>query len=59
MALPAGPWRGRNAPPRTSAAGRVFLDLESGTHRAGALKFYFTHGFAIDSFHFSRKLRDP
>lgn len=47
-------WLGQEA----ENAGCVFLDLESGTQRARAHKFYFRHGFVIDSYHFSRRLRD-
>lgn len=34
------------------------IDLESGTQRSRAHRFYFRHGFAIDSYHFSRRLDD-
>ena len=33
-----------------------YLDLSSGTQRAGAHKFYFTRGFNIASYHFTEKL---
>jgi len=38
------------------SAGCRFLDLDSGTQRDRAHKFYFRHGFTIASFHFSEGL---
>jgi len=38
------------------AAGCAYLDLDSGTQRGGAHRFYFRHGFTIASYHFSEKL---
>lgn len=35
-----------------------FVDLDSGTHRVRAHKFYYEQGFAIASFHFSEGLGD-
>lgn len=40
------------------AAGCGYLDLDSGTQRDQAHKFYFRHGFTIASYHFSEKLTD-
>ena len=40
------------------AAGCAYLDLDSGTQRGGAHRFYFRHGFTIASYHFSEKLGD-
>ncbi len=40
------------------SAGCRFLDLDSGTQRDRAHKFYFGHGFTIASFHFSEDLSD-
>jgi GNAT superfamily N-acetyltransferase len=37
-------------------AGCAVLSLDSGTHRAGAHRFYFREGLAITSFHFVKKL---
>ena len=34
------------------------FDLDSGTHRGRAHKFYFEHGFVIASYHFSERLTD-
>lgn len=42
---------------RAEAAGCAALDLDSGTHRREAHRFYMREGLAIDSFHFGRKLR--
>ena len=39
-------------------SGCGYLDLDSGTHRGRAHKFYFTHGFTISSYHFSQQLVD-
>ena len=39
------------------SAGCRFLDLDSGTQRDRANKFYFGHGFTIASFHFSEDLQ--
>lgn len=36
----------------------ISLQLDSGTHRARAHRFYFRQGMAIASFHFSLKLND-
>ena len=38
--------------------GCAVIDLESGTQRGRAHRFYFRHGFTIDSYHFSRRLDD-
>ena len=38
------------------AAGCAYLDLDSGTQRGAAHRFYFRHGFTIASYHFSEKL---
>lgn len=35
-----------------------YLDLDSGTQRDQAHKFYFRQGFTIASYHFSEKLKD-
>jgi len=45
---------------RTQArsAGCGFIDLDSGTHRVRAHKFYYEQDFAIASFHFSEELGD-
>jgi GNAT superfamily N-acetyltransferase len=40
------------------AAGCAYLDLDSGTQRSGAHRFYFRHGLTIASYHFSEKLDD-
>jgi GNAT superfamily N-acetyltransferase len=39
-------------------AGCRALHLDSGTQRGQAHKFYFNHGFAITSYHFSEQLVD-
>lgn len=39
-------------------AGCAVLDLESGTQRGRAHKFYFAQGFTIDGYHFSQRLDD-
>lgn len=39
-------------------SGCRFLDLDSGTHRGRAHKFYFQHGFVISSYHFREQLAD-
>lgn len=41
---------------RALSAGCSFFDLDSGTQRGRAHKFYFAQGFNIASFHFSEKL---
>jgi GNAT superfamily N-acetyltransferase len=33
-----------------------FVDLDSGTHRGDAHRFYFRHGFTIACFHFAKRL---
>ena len=38
------------------AAGCGYLDLDSGTQRSGAHRFYFRHGLTIASYHFSEPL---
>ena len=40
------------------AEGCQYFDLDSGTHRGRAHKFYFGNGFTIASYHFSEKLND-
>ena len=40
------------------AAGCRFFDLDSGTHRGRAHRFYFAHGFTIASYHFSEQLSE-
>lgn len=39
-------------------AGCAFIDLESGTQRGRAHRFYFAQGFTIDAYHFCRRLDD-
>ena len=39
-------------------AGCNFLDLDSGTHRGRAHRFYFAQGFTIASYHFSKQPDD-
>jgi GNAT superfamily N-acetyltransferase len=41
---------------RAREAGCSVLDLDSGTERAGAHRFYFREGLAIGAFHFGRRL---
>jgi GNAT superfamily N-acetyltransferase len=41
---------------RAIKAGCQTFSLDSGTHRAGAHKFYFRMGMTIPSFHFAKKL---
>jgi len=38
------------------AAGCRFIDLDSGTQRGGAHRFYFAHGFTISAYHFVEPL---
>jgi GNAT superfamily N-acetyltransferase len=44
---------------RARAAGCGVLDLDSGTHRHDAHRFYFREGLHVASFHFSKKLQGP
>ena len=41
---------------QAEAAGCRFLDLDSGTQRDGAHRFYFAHGFSIYAYHFAKRL---
>lgn len=41
---------------RARSAGCGFIDLDSGTHRGRAHKFYFQHGFTILGYHFGEAL---
>ncbi|MGH6989935.1 MAG: GNAT family N-acetyltransferase [Stellaceae bacterium] len=41
---------------RAQVEGCAVLSLDSGTHRAGAHRFYFREGLAISSFHFVKPL---
>lgn len=43
---------------KAKSCGCSFFDLDSGTQRGRAHKFYFEQGFTIDSYHFSEKLVD-
>jgi ribosomal protein S18 acetylase RimI-like enzyme len=43
---------------RAREAGCRYLDLDSGTQRDQAHKFYFRHGLTIVSYHFSQALQD-
>ena len=40
------------------AAGCLYFDLDSGTQRARAHRFYFANGFTIASYHFAEPLAD-
>lgn len=53
--------RARRAPgrPRTRPCGCHELDLDSGTHRTGAHRFYLRERFDIVAFHFARPLTAP
>jgi ribosomal protein S18 acetylase RimI-like enzyme len=46
---------------RTQArdSGCRYIDLDSGTQRGGAHKFYFRHGFTILAYHFGEQLDAP
>ena len=41
---------------KAQSRGCSFFDLDSGTQRGRAHKFYFEHGFTIASYHFSERL---
>ena len=41
---------------QATAAGCGFIDLDSGTQRGGAHKFYFAHGYRISAYHFVEPL---
>lgn len=41
---------------QAKTAGCRFIDLDSGTQRGGAHKFYFEHGFTISAYHFAESL---
>ena len=41
---------------KARAAGCAWIDLDSGTHRQQAHKFYFREGMVITSFHFKKRL---
>lgn len=41
---------------KACAAGCAWIDLDSGTHRQQAHKFYFREGMVITSFHFKKRL---
>lgn len=50
-----GPALLANLAQRAAAAGCRILDLDSGTQRADAHRFYMREGFVITSFHFARQ----